>query len=348
MNLTRPHLSAFFMALLVVFSSPALTLAQEPAPDRAPTTQALARPTGYVPESVPLTQTYSPVALGTIGVLFPTSAVITVFGGKLFAAPVPAMGAPTPGSLDYRVASNFHGDLESGAPFLGGIPDYGGYALSALPVLYYGLGATWTGLTGQNLYPWQGPSHLHSTMAYLESFTWTALLTNAAKFFVGRARPYVALERRAYGWHGGEDYLSFFSGHASLSFAAATFLARDISDGLYHRVLADAEPTERFLLGRALPYTLLYGAATTVAVSRLYDQKHFLSDVVVGAAVGTLISALVYNTRFDGRGIPRTRRGLALDVAPSPSPEPAEEQAQSAVDDRAGVAADQRLDLAIP
>ncbi|TXD31704.1 phosphatase PAP2 family protein [Lujinxingia vulgaris] len=346
MILTRPHLSALFAALLFVFSSPALTLAQQPVGEAGPAAEVSPPPS--TASTIPLTRTYSPVALGTIGVLFPTSAVITVFGGRLFEAPVPAMGAPTPGSLDYRVAENFHGDLESGAPFLGGIPDYGGYALSALPVLYYGLGAGWTGLTGQKLYPWQGPYHLHSTMAYLESFTWTALLTNAAKFFVGRARPYVALERRAYGWHGGEDYLSFFSGHSSLSFAAATFLARDISDGLYHRVLVDAEPTERFLLGRALPYTLLYGAATTVAVSRLYDQKHFLSDVVVGAAVGTLISTLVYNTRFDARGVPHTRRGLALDVAPSPTPEPAQARASSSIDDGRGVAADQRLDLVIP
>ncbi|RDV38901.1 phosphatase PAP2 family protein [Bradymonadaceae bacterium TMQ3] len=346
MNFTRPHLSALFAALLFVFSAPALTLAQQPASEPAPAVEASPQPSTTA--TVPLSQNYSPVALGTLGVLFPTSAVLTVFGGRLFAAPVPAMGTPTPGSLDYRVAETFHGNLETGAPFLGGIPDYGGYALSALPMLYYGLGATWSGLTGKSLYPWQGPYHLHSTMAYLESFTWTALLTTAAKFFVGRARPYVALERRAYGWHGGEDYLSFFSGHSSLSFAAATFLARDISDGLYHRVLADAEPTERFLLGRALPYTLLYGAATTVAVSRLYDQKHFLSDVVVGAAVGTLISTLVYNTRFDARGVPRTRRGLALDVAPSPSPAPAQHQARSTIDDRAGVSTHKRLDLAIP
>ncbi|RAL21672.1 hypothetical protein DL240_12515 [Lujinxingia litoralis] len=312
---------ALALASLLAFclmSSPALAA---PPSEASPAPQASPAPLPESP-SLSLTDTYSPVALGTIGLLFPTSAAITVFGGYFFDAPVPAMGSPTPGSLDYRVAENFHGDLETGAPLLGGIPDHGGYALSALPVLYYGLGSAWKGITGRDLYPWQGPYHHQSTFAYLETFTWTALLTNAAKFFVGRARPYVALNRRSYGWHGGEDYLSFWSGHASLSFAAATFMARDISDGLYHRVLANAEPLPRFMLGRALPYTVLYGAASTVAVSRLYDQKHFVSDVVIGAAVGTLLATLVYNARFDARGIPRTRPGVALDIAPSAEPAP--------------------------
>lgn len=65
----------------------------------------------------------------------------------------------------------------------------------------------------------------------------------------------------------GSDSHSFPSSHASLTFATATVLAR-------HRGWQSA------VLG--------YSVATYVAASRLHDNRHYLSDVVFGAAVGAI------------------------------------------------------------
>ena len=78
-------------------------------------------------------------------------------------------------------------------------------------------------------------------------------VTQAIKYGVGRARP------------DGSSHASFPSGHASGTFATAT---------VFHR---------RYGWKAGLP---AYGIASWVAASRLSENKHFLSDVVFGAAIG--------------------------------------------------------------
>lgn len=80
-------------------------------------------------------------------------------------------------------------------------------------------------------------------------------LTQALKFSVRRERP------------DGSNNHSFPSGHASATFATATVLQR-------HLGWRAAVPT----------YTL----ATYVAMSRLQENRHFVSDVVFGAALGVV------------------------------------------------------------
>ena len=70
----------------------------------------------------------------------------------------------------------------------------------------------------------------------------------------------------------GSNRLSFPSGHAAITFATATVLER-------HHGLKWALPA--------------YGLAAYVATSRLHDNVHYLSDVVFGAAVGTLAGRTV-------------------------------------------------------
>jgi len=77
-------------------------------------------------------------------------------------------------------------------------------------------------------------------------------MTAAIKLSVGRTRP------------DGTQY-SFPSGHASVTFATATVLQRHLG----WKVGVPA-----------------YGLATYVAASRIHDQRHFLSDVAFGAALG--------------------------------------------------------------
>src|SRR5205085_4476308 len=81
----------------------------------------------------------------------------------------------------------------------------------------------------------------------------------------------------------------------------------DVSDNLRWRVLADAPPAERFLAGTLAPYVVGFGAASLVGVSRIIDQQHWASDVIVGAVVGTLVGHLAYVAHFDHWGRPRRR-----------------------------------------
>ncbi len=61
----------------------------------------------------------------------------------------------------------------------------------------------------------------------------------------------------------------------------------------------------------------LYGWASYVGYSRIRDSKHYLTDVIVGAAVGTVISNLLYTLHFaseeeDGD----SAHGLTFGIAP--------------------------------
>ncbi|MBA2663958.1 MAG: phosphatase PAP2 family protein [Bradymonadaceae bacterium] len=262
------------------------------------------------PDTVPLLATYSPTELVLIGALYPSSMLLITLGGHIFSQPIPSMSAPLPGSFDYRISEGFHGDLTSGKPLFLGIPDQAAYALAALPMAYYAGSSVYRLITGSNFFEFQGTSVHHSTLAFAEAYGWTAFLTTVAKFMVGRPRPYVALDRPAFAWNSEEENLSFFSGHASLSFAAATFLFLDISDGAHARMGDEFGTFSRFLIGTALPFTSFYGLAALISVSRIYDQKHYFSDVLIGAMAGTLTASLVYALRFDSRGVPHRRRIL--------------------------------------
>jgi membrane-associated phospholipid phosphatase len=88
----------------------------------------------------------------------------------------------------------------------------------------------------------------------------TESIVQPIKFSVQRTRP------------DGSNNLSFPSGHAAITFAGATVLERHLG-------------WKRSLLGYAL--------ASYVAASRLHDNRHYLSDVVFGAAVGTIAGRTV-------------------------------------------------------
>ena len=69
------------------------------------------------------------------------------------------------------------------------------------------------------------------------------------------------------------DRQSFPSGHTTTAFAAAAAVTSEM----------------RRLQPEALWYVapVLYGGATLVGLSRMYHNKHWASDVVLGAAIGT-------------------------------------------------------------
>ncbi len=271
------------------------------------------------PQHVPISENFSTPELVWISILYPASLVGITLGGHIFPKPTPSMSAPLPDSFDYRISHGFHGDLTTGKPLFYGIPDKSAYAMAALPALYYGTSSLYLLIKDENLFAFQDSNIHHSTIAFAEAFGWTALLTTAVKTLVGRPRPYVSLDRPAYGWKPEEENLSFFSGHASLSFAAATFLYLDISNTIDRNLSDDYSGFTRFLIANALPATILYGTSTAIATSRIYDQKHYFSDVLIGAMVGTLTTALVYTVRFDHNGNPRQKHPDTTPKSPTTS-----------------------------
>ncbi len=118
-------------------------------------------------------------------------------------------------------------------------------------ILYSGIGAY------QAMHP-ESNSMFHSKLEYATlALGANGIMTNLVKVAVGRQRPNHA------------DYRSFPSGHTSNAFTVAT-----VADQLYgHKVGAVA-----------------YSAATVVALSRINDNKHYLSDVIAGAGLGTIIA----------------------------------------------------------
>jgi hypothetical protein len=131
---------------------------------------------------------------------------------------------------------------------------------------------------------------LLATQAYLTSF----VVFEAAKFLSGRQRPYYYNPENNSNkslWHGpfyqfkkdangnkpdSYSYTSFPSGHTTLAFAAATVYAMEYSD-------------------RPIVPILSYSAASLIGLSRITENKHWASDVLIGGILGHLIGRQVVN-----------------------------------------------------
>ena len=104
------------------------------------------------------------------------------------------------------------------------------------------------------------PKMSHLGMDLLRAQAVTVILVEPVKFATHRERP------------DGSNHQSFPSGHAAITFAAATVIERHLG------------------WRRSLP---AYAIASYVAASRLHDNRHYLSDVVFGAAVGSIAGLTV-------------------------------------------------------
>lgn len=108
------------------------------------------------------------------------------------------------------------------------------------------------------------------------------LATNVLKLVVRRPRPLTydagfSREER----FDGDARLSFPSGHTSLAFGTATVIA----------IMAEREVRDPGL--RAALIAGSFGAATATGYFRIAARKHFLTDVLAGAALGAGVAALV-------------------------------------------------------
>ncbi len=104
------------------------------------------------------------------------------------------------------------------------------------------------------------PKLAHLGMDLLRAQALTEILVEPIKMASRRERPDAS------------NHQSFPSGHAAITFAAATVIERHL--GWKNSIVA-------------------YGIASYVAASRLHDNRHYLSDVIFGAAVGSIAGRTV-------------------------------------------------------
>ena len=143
---------------------------------------------------------------------------------------------------------------------------------------------------------------LHATEAILIA----DVLGGGMKAFFGRARPYVDTSR-PYDFHlfrgfKSDDYRSFPSGHVINAFAFASTVSRETEIWW---------PRSRWYVG-----TLMYGGATLVGLSRMYNNQHWASDVAGGAAVGTLVGLKVVTYQHSHPDNWINRAFLSLSITP--------------------------------
>ena len=130
----------------------------------------------------------------------------------------------------------------------------------------------------------------------IRAVLFSGAVTAVAKGTVGRARPIAAPgdpDEFSPG-HGftNATMASFPSGHTSAAFATATVLARELNI---------AHPASRRWVN-----PLLFGGATFVGYSRVYDRQHWPSDVLAGAALGSITGyEVVAHARGDRSPIDR-------------------------------------------
>jgi membrane-associated phospholipid phosphatase len=133
-------------------------------------------------------------------------------------------------------------------------------------------------------------------------------MTAVLKGSVGRARPFAApgdpdVFTPGHGFTN-SSLASFPSGHTSAAFATATVLARELN--------------ARHRSARWTVDPVLFGGAAFVGYSRVYQQQHWPSDVVVGAALGAITGYEVVAHAHGDRS-PIGRRlfsHLSIDAAP--------------------------------
>lgn len=146
------------------------------------------------------------------------------------------------------------------------------------------------------------------------------------KGIFGRARPYVDTVPNPGNWQllrgftGGTAYSSFPSGHTVAGFAAAAAVTSEMSRWW---------PQYRWLVGGTM-----YAGASLIGLSRMYDNRHWASDVILGAAIGTFAGTKVvrYHHSHPGNHIdrwllnfsvsPGDIHSLSMSVSPMPGRPP--------------------------
>lgn len=145
------------------------------------------------------------------------------------------------------------------------------YSLPLLGVIYL------TGLKNNH--------HRNVALTGLKAFLISGVAAVITKHLFHRHRPTDNEPSNAYLWEGPYpftmDYTSFPSGHTTTAFAVASVLAYGYRDKIWVGITS-------------------YSIAALVGLSRLNDNKHWATDVIAGAALGTFVGLTLSKINFDG------------------------------------------------
>lgn len=161
---------------------------------------------------------------------------------------------------------------------------------------WYGSGLV-SGALGAGLYFGgyaSGDDHTRITgRLVLQSFVYSVAITHLLKVTIGRARPSTGRGKDAFTWFSFNDnYNSFPSGHSTMAFALSATLSRRIG---------------------SLPLSIfLYGLATLTVTERIAHDRHWLSDSVLGAVIGSVVGIAV--VRLEEGRIARIRLSAPLQL----------------------------------
>jgi membrane-associated phospholipid phosphatase len=145
---------------------------------------------------------------------------------------------------------------------------------------------------------------LHGTEALVVG----ELVGGVFKGLIGRQRPSV-LPRNASSYQlgrglQGDNFRSFPSGHTTSAFAAAAAVSSETSRFW---------PGTRWVIG-----PILYAGAALTGVSRMYNNRHWMSDVLAGAGVGTFAGLKVVRYHHSHPGNRLDRWLLKGSLSPAP------------------------------
>ena len=144
--------------------------------------------------------------------------------------------------------------------------------------------ASWVaelGLAGGTWYELYNLSNGNADVAAsFEATAWTFGVTQLAKAVINRNRPVLYSEDAIRAQESVNSHRSMYSGHTSVSFALGTsyFLSMSHKKGL----------------GRSWPLI----AAAGIGAMRVAAGKHFPTDVLVGAVLGTATAIVMHEIRF--------------------------------------------------
>lgn len=151
-----------------------------------------------------------------------------------------------------------------------------------------GLGSEWSaGAVGAGLIigvVMRNHQITHVSLMAAKAALVAGLAVNGLKYSIQRARPDDSTDPYNFNRDDSDNNLSFPSGHTAQAFAIAT-------------VIAEATKGHN----KYIPI-LAYSAAALAGWSRMHDQKHWASDVIIGGLIGHLVAKSMMNSKMAQKG----------------------------------------------
>ena len=129
-----------------------------------------------------------------------------------------------------------------------------------------------------------------------QSLVYSSVLAMAFRVALGRERPHSGESSTSFrGWQWKNEFQSLPSGHTTIAFSLASVLSRRIS--------------------HPAATVLLYSAAASTALARVYDDEHWVSDVFLAAAIGHVAGMFVCS-REEKRSMKQGANSLTWTILP--------------------------------